>query len=46
MNNLWYNLEGDSPLALECYHILNEVKAAVKVCCWPSTAAIAKRIDN
>ena len=41
-----YNLEGDGPLALECYDILNKVKAAVKVRHWPNTAAIAKKIGN
>ena len=39
-----YNLEGDGPLSLECYDILNEVN--VKVHHWPNTAAITKKMGN
>lgn len=41
-----YRLEGDGPLALECYEILSSVKAAVQVCHFPNTLAIAKRLAN
>ena len=39
-----YNLEGDGPLSLECYDILNEVN--VKVHHWLNTAAITKKMGN
>ena len=41
-----YALEGDGPLALKCFDIINEVKAAVQVHHWPNTTAVAKRIAN
>ena len=41
-----YTLEGDGPLALNCYDILNGVKATIQVCHWPNTVAIAKRIAS
>lgn len=40
------SLEGDGPLALNCYDILNEVKAAIQVHHWPNRTAVARRIAN
>jgi len=39
-----YILEGDGPLALECYEIITKVRSSIQVSHWPSTVAIAKRI--
>ena len=39
-----YKLEGDGPLAIECYEILSSVKAVVQVCNLPNTIAISKRV--
>ena len=41
-----YKLEGDGPLALECYEILGVVKAAIQVNHLPNTTAIAKKIAS
>lgn len=39
-----YDLEGDGPLALECYEIIVGVRNSIQVHHWPNTAAVAKRI--
>ena len=41
-----YELEGDGPLAFECYETLSRVRAAIQVCHLPNTAAISKRIAS
>ena len=39
-----YDLEGDGPLALECYEKLIAVRNSIQVRHWPNTTAVAKRI--
>ena len=39
-----YELEGDGPLALECYEKIMGVRSSIQVRHWPNTAAVAKRI--
>ena len=39
-----YNLEGDGPLALECYKKIVGVRNSIQVRHWPNTAAVAERI--
>ena len=39
-----YDLEGDGPLALECYKEIVGVRNSIQVRHWPNTAAVAKRI--
>ena len=39
-----YKLEGDGPLAIDCYEVLSSVKAAIQVCHLPNTVAISKRL--
>ncbi len=41
-----YTLEGDGPLALKCYEVISDVKAAVRLCHWPNTTAVAKKVAN
>ena len=41
-----YKLEGDGPLALQCYEILSSVRAAVQVFHLPNTVAVAKRVAS
>ena len=41
-----YKLEGDGPLAIECYEILSSVKAAIQVCHLPNRVAISKRVTT
>lgn len=41
-----YKLEGDGPLALECYEILSSLKAAIQVSHLPNTTAVAKRLAS
>ena len=36
-----YNLEGDGPLALECYEKIIGVRNSIQVRHWPNTAAVA-----
>jgi hypothetical protein len=37
-----YDLEGDGPLALECYEKIIGVRHSIQVCHWPNTAAVAR----
>ena len=39
-----YDLEGDGPLALECYEKIIGFRNSIQVRHWPNTAAVAKRI--
>ena len=41
-----YKLEGDGPLAFECYEVICSINAAIQVCHLPNTTAIAKRLVN
>ena len=41
-----YKLEGDGPLALECYEIISGIKAAVQVRHLPNTNAVANQIAS
>ena len=42
--NATYHLEGDGPLALECYEKLIAVRNSIQLRHWPNTTAVAKRI--
>ena len=39
-----YDLEGDGPLALECYEKIIRARNSIQVHHWPNTAAFANRI--
>ena len=39
-----YDLEGDGPLALECYEKVMGVQNSIQVRHWPNTLAVARRI--
>ncbi len=41
-----YKLEGDGPIALECYEVISSVKAAIQVCHLPNTLAVVKRLAS
>jgi hypothetical protein len=41
-----YKLEGDGPLALECYEVICSINAAIQVCHLPNTTAVAKRLAD
>ena len=41
-----YKLEGDGPLAFECYEVISSINAAIQVCHLPNTIAVAKRLAN
>lgn len=39
-----YNLEGDGPLVLKCYEIIEEVKAALQAAHYPNVTAVAEML--
>lgn len=41
-----YDLEGDGPLALKCYEILNTLTAAVRVQHYPNLQAVAQKLSG
>ena len=41
-----YNLEGDAPLALDCYEVLNTVMLSIRPAHYPNTTAVAQKITS